>query len=435
MANRGAVVSNCDGYTEEKMRLIHSWSLPALAITMCCICTPPVRGEGRGAASDFSTLYSFDGINGSGANGPLIADSSGVLYGTTSFGGSYGLGTAFSLMPPASPGGPWTENVLWSFGALQPSPDGYQPSGGLVIGSGGVLYGTTYGGGLFFSGTVFSLTPPAQPGAAWTERLVYEFGAIGNRDGAGPGGPLVLMPEGDLLGTTFGGGGYGGGTAFSVSATGNGSLDNILWNFGGTGDGSGPTGLTADSDGVLYGTTEAGGAHDHGTAFSLAPPSPGGDWTEKVLWSFSGPPGDGDGPGPVLIGPRGVLYGVTPDGGAYFNGTAFSLIPSAQGTSWTEKVLRNFRSFAADPVGPVVLDGSGQIYGVAQEGGRHGLGFVFRLTPPSSPGGDWGVAILHDFSGTDGSKPQPLFHGPRGVLYGATFGGGSQNYGTVFSLK
>lgn len=120
-------------------------------------------------AQTFTTLYMFNGLNyanGSGPTGSLAAGSNGVLYGTTQFGGAYtqcpqgasqGCGTVYSLTPPASPGGVWTETVLWSFGGT-PS-DTYYPYGGVTLGSGGVLYGTGgYGG---YCGAVFSLTPPA----------------------------------------------------------------------------------------------------------------------------------------------------------------------------------------------------------------------------------------------------------------------------------
>jgi hypothetical protein len=115
----------------------------------------------------------------------------GVLYGTTNLGGSvlcnaggaFGCGTVFSLTPPASPSGAWTEAVLHNFAGG--STDGATPYRRVAIGEGGVLYGTTYTGGsgpcidpgssIFGCGTVYSLSPPAAPGSAWTESVLHNF--------------------------------------------------------------------------------------------------------------------------------------------------------------------------------------------------------------------------------------------------------------------
>jgi len=207
-----------------------------------------------------------------------------VLYGTTVNGGSSAFGTVFSLTPPAAPGGAWTEAVLHNFAG--PPSDGYALQAGLVIGKGGVLYGTTWEGGtvpcLDICGTVFSLTPPAAPGGAWTEAVLYSF--TGGSDGDAPGGVVI----------------------------GNG--------------------------GVLYGTTQFGGASNVGTVFSLTPPAaPGGAWTEAVLHSFTGSPNDGADPEGVVIDVSGVLYGTTQSGGSSAFGTVFSLTPpAAPGGMWTE---------------------------------------------------------------------------------------------------
>ena len=126
-------------------------------------------------AQTFTALYTFDSVNyanGSGPAGTLAMDGNGVLYGVTSLGGTYtncfdgpgsDCGTAYALTPPASPGGAWTETVLWSFGAS--ASDGADPNG-VVMGRNGVLYGTTTYGGQNGCGAVFSPTPPSTPGGA-----------------------------------------------------------------------------------------------------------------------------------------------------------------------------------------------------------------------------------------------------------------------------
>ncbi len=135
--------------------------------------------------------------DGSNPGAGVTIGAGGVLYGTTQFGGTVpacgqeepGCGTVFSVTPPASAGGAWTEAVIYSFSSS--GTDGYYPGSNLVIGSGGVLYGTTSKGGTGFDalcGTVFSLTPPATSGGAWTEAVLYTFPGTGS-DGCKPSKP------------------------------------------------------------------------------------------------------------------------------------------------------------------------------------------------------------------------------------------------------
>jgi len=120
-------------------------------------------------ALSFTTLYAFQ-TSGTFPTGPLVIDSGGVLYGMTGYPGATTPGTVFSLTPPTIPGAGWTEMVLWNFGG---SGDGSHPAGGLVLGSGGVLYGSTSQGGQYNRGMVFSLTPPAVPGGSWVENILW----------------------------------------------------------------------------------------------------------------------------------------------------------------------------------------------------------------------------------------------------------------------
>jgi len=130
----------------------------------------------------------------------VVIGSGGVLYGVTQSGGSTNNGTVFSLTPPKSTGGPWTEAVLDNFAG---GSDGGSPTG-VVIGNGGVLYGTTQYGGSGCCGTVFSLIPPASGpfGSAgpWTERALYNFegGSNGTYDPAN----LAIGSSGVLYGTS-----------------------------------------------------------------------------------------------------------------------------------------------------------------------------------------------------------------------------------------
>jgi len=241
-------------------------------------CRPsPQSGEGEWTET---LLWSFGGFqeDGVGANNIAIG-TDGALYGTTISGGQYyvspfytTLGTVFSLTPPAAKGAAWTENLLWSFGG--PASSGAGPNG-VIVGSGGVLCGITSGGlpgGI--KGTVFSLSPPTSPGGAWTEQDLHGFLFDHQTGGFAPYGYPVQGAKGELYGTTFGGG-TGGGTVFvlrpPVSAGAPWSFA-ILLDFPSSGPAGPQAGLIQGSNGVLYGTTSAGPQETPtGAVFALAP--------------------------------------------------------------------------------------------------------------------------------------------------------------------
>ncbi len=162
-------------------------------------------GSAQNPPPSVTTIYNFiGGSDGESPGAPLIIGSGGVLYGTTQNGGTGNVGTVFSLTPPAVPGGAWTHTVLYSF--QDSSSDGGRPNTRLIIGSGGVLYRTTYGGGSLGYGTVFSLTPPQSPGGAWTEAMIHSFGSS-NPDGKNSGWFDDGQLYGVLVGATRSGGG------------------------------------------------------------------------------------------------------------------------------------------------------------------------------------------------------------------------------------
>ena len=388
-----------------------------------------------------------------GANGVLYGTT--LWGGIANCPGPPTCGTVFSLTPPVSAGAPWTETVIHAFAG---GADGYWPSAALAIGSGGVLYGVATGGGAAgYGGIVFALAPPTTPGGAWSEAILHSFPGGTGSDGAGPVGALVIGDRGVLYGTTESGGSYGGGTAFSLTPpaqTGGPWIESVLWSFGNGGDGADVLGgLTIGDGGVLYGTTAQGGAAGLGTVFSLTPPSVAGEpWTEAVLHSFAGPDGENPGLGTLVTSPGGVLYGTTEYGGAESGGggTVFSLTPpAAPGGSWTETVLYGFRFNSGDvPFDGVVRNSTtGALYGATSGGGAtsRSMGTVFQLTPPASPGGPWTYTDLHSFlpgkgfSNPDGIAPWAgVVIGPDHTLYGTTSGQYltiTINGGTVFSLQ
>jgi uncharacterized repeat protein (TIGR03803 family) len=408
---------------------------------------------GVSSAQTLDVLYGFTGgSDGSTLYGGLAVGAAGTLYGTT-FGdyfGTGGLGTVFSLVPPASPGVAWTKNAILYFDGT----DGCYPEAGVVIGSGGVLYGTTHncGGSDSDFGAAYSLTPPASPGGAWTPALLYWFGQTSNASFE-PMAPLVIGPGGVLYGT-LSTSKLNDGAVFQLTppaSPGGAWGERTLWNFTiAPGNGTSVSGgVVIGANGTLYGTTESGGTGGWGTVYSLAGPASQGEaWTETTLFNFG--LGDPNGSRPystVAIGSNGDLYGTTYLGGDttgcgnYGCGTVFSLTPPASaGGAWAENVLYAFPASGgegASPYAGVVIGKNGTLYGTSG-GGAGGCGTIFSLTPSSSQGGAWTHAILHTFNvngATDGCGPQaPLVFGANGTLYGTTVSGGPGGAGTVFSL-
>jgi uncharacterized repeat protein (TIGR03803 family) len=304
--------------------------------------------------------------------------------------------------------------------------DGANPDG-MLLALGGELYGATEYGGPSGNGTVFDV------GSTGAERVVYSF--KGGTDGATPvfAGPVVV--DGVLYGTTSAGGDSkchvdesdGCGVVFSLTTSG---TENVLYNFRGEPDGAAPVGSLLDVNGVLYGTTSSGGTYDDGTIFEI---TTGG--AEHVLYSFKGFP-DGSVPYAGLTELDGTLYGTTAYGGAFDDsGTVFALTGSG-----VEQVLHSFKGY---PDGAVPYSGltvaDGVLYGTTQFGGgaghkctgrgRLGCGTVFSVTTSGEE------QVLYTFRGhPDGSTPWAALLDQNGELYGTTLSGGSQNEGSIFSF-
>ncbi len=214
----------------------------------------------------------------------------------------------------------------------------------------------------------------------------------------------------------------GGTGAFAQTLT-------TLHDFGANRDGQNPqAGVVFDQQGNLYGTT-IGAVNGNGIVYSLTPPEGGGaPWTESVLHKFAGQP---DGAVPVCaltIFSSGRLFGTTEEGGAHNMGTVFGLQPPENpGDSWRERVLYSFGSSATDGVVPnsELLPANPGFYGVTREGGAHGFGTVFLVTPPAGGGTNWSETILYSFAGSgDGAFPSGgLVTDQAGNLYGVTLVG------------
>jgi len=399
-------------------------------------------------AQSFTLLHNFSGAaDGANPYAGLTIDGAGNLLGTASVGG-LGYGTVYKLKHSQSG---YTFNLLYSFTG---GSDGAYPYNGVVIGSDGSLYGSTFLGGSGCGGngcgTVFNLRPPATfcrtVLCPWTETVLHDF--LAGNDGSEPtqGTNVIFDPMGNIYGTTEFGGAYGQGTVYKLTRSGGGWTESVIHSFGAGGDGTQPLhNVILDAGGNLYGTTSYGGANDAGVVFQLLPSGSG--WTENILVSFSLNGGAGGIPfGGLLFDRAGNLYGATsanstagPPFGYGGGGAVFELIPS--GGSWTLKALYNFPGFAGGyhcgPYGNLLMDAAGNLYGTTYSDGAYGYGSVFKLTPAS---GQWTYTALHDFCGNgppclDGRLPSgDLTMDTAGNLYGTASRGGTSDNGVVWKI-
>ena len=181
----------------------------------------------HGYASTPTTLVSFNGANGADPHGSLIADANGDLFGTTAEAGR--TATARCSRSPRPPHGyASTPTTLVSFNGT----NGANPYGGLIADANGDLFGTTADGGANGDGTVFEIVKTAT-GYASTPTTLVSFNGT---NGSDPQASLIADANGDLFGTTVGGGANGDGTVFEIVKTAHGyaSTPTTLVSFNGT---------------------------------------------------------------------------------------------------------------------------------------------------------------------------------------------------------
>ena len=348
-------------------------------------------------AQTLHTLHAFDGADGEFPLASPIRDSAGNLYGTTSSGGSLGLGVVFKIDKND------TFTVLHSFTG---SPDdGQNPQAALLRDASGNLYGTAALGGTGV-GAVYKID------ASGTETMLYNFG--GGDDGGLPLGSLVPDKSGNLYGTTSKRGTYDAGTIFKLSPKGK---LTTLYTFTGGKDGSSPTGnLVRDAAGNLYGTTSSGGTLyrlDKSGAFTVlvSLPSP----------SYGGLISDG----------AGNLYGTTIGGGTFGYGTVFRV----NETTHAFELLYSFNGFpeGEDSYSAPARDSAGNLYGTnlyTTEGKQFGT--VWKLDATDV------LTVLTNFGkGNQGKSPRAsVVVDKAGNVYATTSlgGGGCRDCGTVFKI-
>jgi uncharacterized repeat protein (TIGR03803 family) len=355
-------------------------------------------GMGSAAAYTETTLHTFCSApkcaDGSQPGGELVADQGGNYYGTAGLRGKFGAGVVFEYEA-----GTGQYKVIHSFCKKAGCPDGKDPYRvKLVIDTAGNLYGTTFAGGDNGSndieGVVFELV---RGNSSWREKILHTFCARHDCiDGYNPHDGLTYL--GAAAGEPY--------------------------------DGTSP----------LYGTTYLGGANSNGTVFSLSPKAGTEKWTEQVLYSFCSSVGctDGEEPDtPLYVDSAGNIYGTTFFGGQVNTaGVVFELSPGE--TGYSESVLYSFCAQTncvdgEDPYGGLVMDGAGNLFGTAGNGGSAGLGVLFELSPNGS---QWDYSVLDNFNGQNGAGPTgAMIFGSDGNLYGTTYGGGTNNHGTVFTFN
>jgi uncharacterized repeat protein (TIGR03803 family) len=328
-----------------------------------------------------------------------------------------------------------TLTTLYSFCDRAGCPNGNYPSGVLAQALNGDLYGTTRGGGAYsgfsIGGTVFKIAPSG------AFRLLYSFCAqSGCPDGTGAEG-LTLATNGNLYGTTYSGGAVNGGTIFDMTPSG--TLTTLLsFCYPNCADGVYPVGnLVQSADGYLYGVISRGGVDvDPNLGGLFYKITPTGTLTTLYTFCVGGGTLCPDGEDPfsgVVQGTDGNFYGTTGVGGAYdySGGTVFKMTPNG--------TLTTLYTFSQEdpaggiyPQGPLVLAANGDLYGTTSAGGSEKGGTVFKLTPSGT------FTTLYNFSSAYGSAsgdyPVLYLQASDGNLYGTTGESGIYLGGTVFKI-
>jgi uncharacterized repeat protein (TIGR03803 family) len=362
---------------------------------------------------------------------------------SSGFFGPMTLWAAISLVMLAGSAFGQKEFVVHTFAA---GSDGASPYSTLLADGAGNLYGTTYGGGASCGslgcGTVYKLTAPVT-GSQWTESVIYAF--TGSTDGGRPVGGLAFDQAGNLYGTTTTGGSSGNGTVFQLVPPASGSTWtlNVIHNLSSFNNGY-PIYPALDKFGDVYIEEPGGGTVGQGLISQIVPPGKaGGAWRYKQLYAFRGAPTDGSLPiGTLVLDKDGNLYGVTANGGSgpcgLGCGMVFELVkPATKNGTWTETQVYNFQG-SADGSGPysgVIFDNLGNLYGTTQTGGESGFTAGFGTVYELSPPSVSGGAWTETvlYSFTDTTDGE----GPRAALIRDSHGNlyGTTITPTVFELS
>jgi uncharacterized repeat protein (TIGR03803 family) len=408
--------------------------------TGCIVSLIVVASAIAAPAQTLSTIFRFNEVDGEFPLAGLVQGTSANFYGTTQYGGfvggGEGNGTVFEI---TSTGGLTT---LYSFCPHENCVDGLDPEAGLVQATDGKFYGTTPLGGTNEKGTVFTITSGGE------YKTLYTFCSQNNcTDGWDPAAGLLEASNKNLYGTTSYGGANNQGTIFKISTQG--SLT-TLYSFCSQdkcGDGEYPqAGLVQAANGDLYGTTAGGGlgyvfcpnqVDGCGTIFKV---SSSGKLT--TLYSFCSQTNCTDGASPVaslVQASDGNFYGTTPSGGTVGLGTIFKVTPNGKFKRLYSFCSQQYCADGGAPLAGLVQATDGNFYGTTSRGGTYGGGTIFEFTPGA------GLTTLYSFCAQeacyDGYAPTAgLMQATDGSFYGTTQWGGFYTCvefgcGTIFNLS
>jgi uncharacterized repeat protein (TIGR03803 family) len=380
------------------------------------------------------TLYNFcaetNCADGSGPKSDLLVDADGNIFGTTEESGAHNDGTVFEIAKTAH-GYAAAPTILASFDGAH----GANPEAGLIADSQGNLFGTTFGGGANDAGTVYEIVK-TRHGYASTPTVLVSFG--GESGGEGPEGVLLADVHGNLFGTTTAGGPDNDGAVFEIEKTKSGyaGTPTILASFTGPNGAVPLAGLIADAHGNLFGTTEDGGSPNKGTVFEIEKTRFGYANTPTILYSFCAQNNCTDGAYPkaaLTFDSHGNLFGTTEEGGASNLGAVFEIAKTASGYANTATILASFDDTNGEsPVARLLADPHGDLFGTTTIGGADNAGTVFEI---QKNGDRYGApSVLVGFDGAGGAVPFAGLTEHHGDLFGTTEDGGAHGDGTVFVI-
>jgi uncharacterized repeat protein (TIGR03803 family) len=361
------------------------------------------------ASKTETTLHDFRGASLEGPGNSGLLDISGTLWGTTGVGGAAYAGQIYTVNATSK-----AQTTVYTFTG---GADGGLPSGTLIA-DGAMLYGVTQAGGANQGGVIYRLDPSTS-----TQTVVYDF-----PPGITPDGPLLLYKN-KLYGMTRYGGANSAGSIYAFNPSTNALI--TLYSFTGAADGYSPAGGLAALDGLLYGTTQLGGANGGGVLFSFDPATA----VQTPLYSFDfASHGGYPVAAPVLL--NGVLYGTAIYGGLQsvdcFDGLGCGVLYGYDIATKTLTILHSFNYYVdgAFPDAGLLIDGT-TLYGATIQGASTGFGTVFSYTPASDK-----FSTVYTFTGGgDGDAPAAALIRSGSTFYGASAGGATYNTGIVFSLK
>ena len=401
---------------------------------ICCLAWSTAPLSAAASSPAVTTRTMFTGADGAvPTNGDLLYDRQ-TIFGATYAGGAFDQGVIFQV----AAAGTTEATVVYAFSG----PDGAHPNGGLVIDAAGNLYGTTAAGGAHDLGILFKLVRPASQGGIWLFSVLHDFAGP---DGAHPSAGPTFGPDGTLYGVTYDGGNVpcvalfihaeGCGTVFAMSAAGS---FRIIHSFGGfPNEGAGPqTNLVIDPQGVVIGTTnKVTQSGDGGTLFAISPEGHFTNVSEFFPKALQGFP-----IGHIVRDAAGNVYGMSQSAGGRGSAVQGNGIWKVTALTHRQSLLKILPGVISKS--GIVSDNAGNFYGSAtgsiNEVGVVGAGNVFVLT---SAGSLQTYAAL----GIENLAPMGgVIIDPTGVIWGTSSAGGqicpssaslaAVGCGTVFSI-